>query len=124
MQALIDGLSQQWQKERAATQMVLGDLIGALAALPDGAMIENIGEAHSYRGYYTDLAFEKGEGTRLATDLLAECRAAMGKVFQGYKGGDFAMGEVTPVWIADYGRCGVKIMAINEDGTFATAEDD
>ena len=34
------------------------------------------------------------------------------------------MGESTPIWIADYGCCGVKIMAINNDGSIETAEDD
>ena len=30
MQALVDGMSAQWQRERAATQLTLGALIAAL----------------------------------------------------------------------------------------------
>lgn len=42
MQALIDGMSAQWQRERAETQMTLGKLIAALEALPEGAEVANI----------------------------------------------------------------------------------
>ncbi len=124
LQKIIDDASAQWQRDRAEQQMTLGGLITDLEKLPDGATVENIGSPDSYRGYYCDLAFEKGEGERLAAELLAECRAAVGKVFHGYKGGEYTMSETTPIWIADYGCCGEKIMAINDDGTFATEEDD
>ena len=124
LQAIVDGMSAQWQHERAETQMTLGKMIGFLESLPVGARVANLCKAHSYRGYYCDLAFEVGDGDRLATDLLADCKAAMGKVFLGYKGGDFVMGELTPVWVASYGSCGVKLMALNLDGTIETAEDD
>ncbi len=124
MQALIDGMSAQWQRERAKTQMTLGKLIDALEAMPEGAEVANLSSAHSYRGYYSDLAFEQGEGTRQAADLLAECRTAMGQVFCGYKGGDFVMGALTPVWVASYGCCGPKLMALHAGGDVETAEDD
>ena len=94
---LIDGLNAQWQRERAETQMTLGKLIADLEAMPKGACVANLKSAHSYRGYYSDLAFEKGEGQRPAAELLAECKAAMGKVFEGYKGGNYVMGALTPV---------------------------
>ena len=124
MQALIDGMSAQWQRERAETQMTLGKLIAALEAMPEGAEVANLNSAHSYRGYYSDLAFERDEGMRQAADLLDECNAAMGKVFCGYKGGDFVMGELTPVWVASYGCCGQKLMAMHAGGDVETAEDD
>ena len=56
--------------------------------------------------------------------LLKECRAAMGAVFTGYKGGEYQMGKSTPLWVASYGCCGKKLMAINDDGTLQLAEDD
>ena len=121
LQALFDGLSAGWQKERAKTQMTLGQLIAALEATPSGDEVENLCELHSYRGYYSDLAFERGEGSRPASDLLAECREAMGRTFEGYKGGDYMMGENTPLWVADYGCCGNRIMALNPDGKFETS---
>lgn len=124
LQALVDGLSAQWQLERAETQMTLGKLIDALEAMPEGAEVANLRGAHSYRGYYSDLAFEQNEGTRPAVDLLAECEAAMGQVFCGYKGGNYVMGALTPVWVAEYGCCGPKLMALHVGGEMETAEDD
>jgi hypothetical protein len=92
--------------------------------MPEGAEVANLHSADSYRGYYSDLAFEQGEGTRPAADLLAECKAAMGQVFCGYKGGDYMMGALTPVWVAHYGSCGPKLMALHAGGEMETAEDD
>lgn len=124
LQALMDGWSAQWQRERSETQMTLGELIQALESLPADAKIQGVNSPHSYRGYYSDLAFEPMEGMATAADLLKDCRGSMGVVFTGYKGGEYMMGQNTPVWIAEYGCCGLKIMGINPDGSFATAEDD
>lgn len=124
LQALVDGMSAQWQRERAETQMTLGKLIEALEAMAPADMVANLNAAHSYRGYYSDLAFERGEGMREAGALLGECRAAMGRVFEGYKGGDFVMGERTPVWVACYGCSGEKLMALRAGGEVETAPDE
>lgn len=124
LQALMDGMSMQWQRQRAETQMTLNELIAALEAMPEGAEVENLNSAHSYRGYYIDLAFELGEGHRPASDLLADCRAAMGEVFEGYKGGDFVMGALTPIWVANYGCCGTRLMAVHPNGKIKTAREE
>lgn len=124
IQAWIDGMSAQGQRKRAETQMTLGKLIAALEAMPEGAEVANLHSAHSYRGYYSDLSFKRGEGTRQAADLLTECKEAMGQVFCGYKGGDYVMGALTPVWVAEYGCCGPKLMAIHAGGEIETTEDD
>jgi len=124
IQALVDGLNKQWQKIRAESQMTLGGLISVLEAMPSDAIVPNLSGAHSYRGYYEDIAFRHKEGTRPAADLLADCRAAMGQVFEGYKGGDFVMGALTPVWVADYGCCGKKLAAIGERGDMTLEDDD
>lgn len=125
LQALIDGMSAQWQRERAETQLTLGELIAALEAMPADAQVANLNDAQSYRGYYSDLAFERGEGLRPAAELLAECRAAMGQVFTGYKGGDYVMGARTPLWISDYGTAsGTKIMAVHAGGEVETEQDE
>ena len=124
LQAVMDGMSAQWQRERAETQLTLGKLIAALKAMPAGAEVANLRGAHSYRGYYSDLAFEKCDDTRPASELLDECSAAMGKVFEGYKGGDFAMTERTPVWVAHYSSCGDKLMALHPGGEIETAADE
>lgn len=124
LQALLDGMSAQWQRERAETQMTLGKLIAALEGMPADAQVVNLHAAHSYRGYYEDLAFERGHGTRLAADLLTDCKAAMGQAFGGYKGGDFVMGTLTPLWVARYGSTGDKLIALRAGGEVETAPDE
>jgi hypothetical protein len=124
IQAMIDGMSARWQRERAETQMTLGELISALAAMPPDAQVAHLCRAHSYRGYYSDLAFEQDAGTRPAVDLLNDCRAAMGEVFEGYKGGDYVMGALTPLWVASFGKCGDKLMALREDGGIETEREE
>lgn len=118
LQAMINGMSAQWQRERADTQMTLGKLIAKLETLPSETLIDGVAEPHSYRGYYSDLAFERSADKIKAADLLALCRSAMGKVFEGYKGGEFVMGEKTSLWIAFYGFCGDKILDLDESGVF------
>jgi hypothetical protein len=113
LQNLVDGMNAQLQRERSETQMTLGKLIAELEAMPEGAEVANLNGMHSYRGYYTDLAFEQGEGMRAANELLAECKSAIGQVFEGYKGGDYVMDSTTPLWIAHYGICGEKLMALH-----------
>lgn len=124
IQALIDGTNQRESRKRAETQMTLGQLISRLQDMPLDAVVANLQDPHSYRGYYTDLAFKLTNGVRRPISLLADCQAAMGKVFTGYKGGEFVMGENTPLWIADYGCCGVKLLDVLPGGELATRDDD
>lgn len=124
IQSLMDGLSSQWQKERAASQMTLGTLIDALAEMPAEKELEGFNEPHSYRGYYSDLAFERTQEKITAGQAHKMARDCMGEIFEGYKGGDFQMGRNTPVWIASYGSCGKKIMSIQDDGTLELADDE
>lgn len=114
MQDLIDGWSARMQRERAGSQMTLGGMIARLEGIDAAARVP-LSRPHSYRGYYSDLAFELSD-PRPVAELLAECRAAMGAVFEGYKGGDYAMSALTPVWVADYGRCGDRLIAIADSG--------
>ncbi|MDD5543867.1 MAG: hypothetical protein PHX83_11895 [Acidobacteriia bacterium] len=125
MQALVDGMSAQWQRERSKTQLTLGLLIAALESMPPESRVANLCAPHSYRGYYCDLAFELTDGTRAASELLAECKGAMGKVFTGYKGGDFVMGALTPLWVSKYGESeGVRLISVSVGGGIETAEED
>jgi hypothetical protein len=121
VQALIDGMGMQMQKERAETQLTLGKLIKALEAMPADAEVANLFNLHSFRGYYEDLAFEQDEGLRKVSGLLAECKNAMGQVFEGYKGGDYVMGELTPLWISEYGfSSDIRLMAVHAGGQIET----
>lgn len=123
LQDEFNGLMLSMQRERATTQMTLGKLIAALEAMPGNAKVKALHQPHSYRGYYMDLAFEHTGESTTAKQLLAVCRWCMGKMFYGYKGGEFVMGELTPVWIAMYGHTGERIISIRSDGTFETAEE-
>lgn len=93
--------------------ITLGELIDALEKCKpeSGVQFDFCGMTpdgvDSYRGYYDHLAIgHKDEGAVTAGELLAELRAAVGKVFEGYKGGDFRMDRDTPMWVANYGRSG------------------
>jgi len=123
IQALVDGMTAGFKAERAKTQMTLGDVIDRLGQMDQTIEMEGIGYAHSYRGYYSDLAFGRCDKRKVA-DVLEVAKECMGKTFEGYKGGDFDMGRNTPVWIASYGSCGTRIMAINDDGTIVTADEE
>jgi hypothetical protein len=123
LQAFFDGLSVQWKEERARTQMTLGSLIARLSELDQDLEMDGVHEAHSYRGYYTDLAFEQCDKRKVA-DVLAKVKESKGETYIGYKGGEFDMGNSTPVWIANYGSCGLKIMSITDEGVILTAEDE
>lgn len=95
--------------------MTLEGLIETLEGLSDSTAIvmmqgRNIGGLVSYRGYYEQLALTPdgpvyGSEPRTVGSLLTECREAIGKTFQGYKGGDFVMGKMTPVWAAEASQC-------------------
>lgn len=127
MQDWINGFNAREQMRRAeSSQMTLGELIKILESLADepNPRVCGLGRLHSYRGYYCDLAFEprevgeggeQGERGERAVDLLSRCKDAMGKVFQGYKGGDYLMGETTPLWVSVYGEAsGQRLMRLIE----------
>lgn len=123
LQAMIDGMNSAAQRVRTETQLTLGGMIEHLSSIPGDSMVDAFGDPHSYRGYYCDLAFEMRDDKITATEALGICQGCMGKVFGGYEGGDYMMGEATPVWIAKYGSCGQRIMAIAADGEIETAPD-
>lgn len=90
--------------------MVLSEIIQALDAAieKDGERAVQWGfdpsSAHSWRGDYSDLSFEPMEGVSLA-DMRDALRNALGKTFEGYKGGDYTMRDTTYVYIDPYGDC-------------------
>ncbi len=125
IQMAIDGLNESMQRERMATQMTLGKLIAALESMPPDVRVLNLCKPHSYRGYYCDLAFELGEGSQPTSMLLTTCRGAMGKLFEGYKGGQFLMGESTPLWVSSWGNnSGDRLMSLAADGSVTTAKEE
>ena len=119
-----DILKQILQQDRASTQMTLGKLLRILNDMHNLDDVQGIKNPHSYRGYYEDLAFEPTDEIIKVIDLKAICQSARGKTFEGWKGGSYEMNEDTPVWIAERGDCGKKLIAINPDGSLETRDDD
>ena len=79
----------------------------------------------SWRGSYSELAIEfSGEGKWLkASEFLIMLKEAVGKTYEGYKGGDFVMGKATPVWVANYGNSGdTGVYNISYDGYYIIIE--
>ena len=123
----IDAVFEFWQSERSESQMTLGKMIQALRSLPADMPIHGLGELHSYRGYYNELAFEPSPEQETASSLLKRCVDAVGQVFMGYKGGYFMMNKDTPLWISPYGHSGhfsKKIMGITEKGEVVSEPED
>lgn len=119
MQAYVDALSEEWRKDRSKYHLTLGALHAALQeANPDALVLLDGGDTSpsdpdSYRGYYSDLAFECVQPLRKVSELLVDVSDAIGATFQGYKGGDFTMHADTPLWVSHYGHAsGTAMVAI------------
>ncbi|RSN26520.1 hypothetical protein DMC63_01405 [Streptomyces sp. WAC 05977] len=94
----------------------LADLIVRLEreheAHPDKRVRTGFHRPQSYRGDYMDLAFEVTHDVPVK-DMLDTARQALGETFQGWKGGDYTMGEYTQVWlIPESGDCGESLGAV------------
>jgi len=124
MQKMMSDLSKQWRDERSESQMTIGKLIQKLKSMDKNMMIQNVSEPHSYRGYYSDLAFESltGEKSKVS-EFLKMLEDSLGEIFTGYKGGDYLMEEDTPVWVAEYGSCVKKLIGIKDNGSFILEDD-
>ena len=109
------------RKLRSETHLTLGNLISYLENMEDH-LVANLSHPHSYRGYYSDLAFEQGTGKTSSKDFLATCKKLVGRVFVGYKGGEYKMTLTTPLWVANWGVCGRPLIALN--GTNVTLGDE
>lgn len=80
----------------------------------------------SYRGYYDKLAINWSEGTMAngkgvkAEEFLKMCTECNGKVFTGYKGGEFKMFLDTEVYVDNYGfASGTIVKDIKDDGYYS-----
>lgn len=126
---LLDTMSIALANERNKYHLTLGELIKHLEtncaedqiieidykendyAFPNECMLI---EPHSYRGYYSDLAFETAEARQTVRELLIVVKECLGREFAGWKGGLFKMNEDTPLWISWHGcSSGLAIIAVN-----------
>lgn len=87
----------------------LGELINFLRTLDPGGVVSNgFASPHSDRGDYSELAFSPVDETTVGA-MLKWAESAVNKMFEGYKGGNFTMTLVTPVYIGHWGDCGEPI---------------
>ena len=99
-------------------KQILNELSNLLHSSKDQLVIEGVStEFCSYRGHYSELCVEQSNNQNL--DLSEFCNKLedqIGKVFYGYKGGEYEMSETTELYIADYGRTGEKVVGISKSG--------
>jgi hypothetical protein len=110
--------------------MTLGDLIETLASMPadykvrfDNGRVPT--ELCSWRGVYAELTLDSdgGDARMFVGDLLKNAEEAVGKTFQGYKGGDYTMSRETPVWADEYGDYGcIGLMGARVSGDTVTLQ--
>ncbi len=116
-----------WHDER---QWTLGQLIDALVAMPQDALVRfdslraklndhgepglYPGRFVSHRGDYSHLSLERAQTAPTVGTLNEQARAALGRTFEGWKGGTYRMYRETPVWAENYGNCAhIAIVGVN-----------
>lgn len=115
-----------------AEQLTLGEIIDRLEAVADKERKVAFDFEYlwpttlaSWRGDYSQLAlgFNGTIGHSLKSDnptiaaLLQELRSAIGKGFEGWKGGEYVMDSSTLVWVANPGNVGnTAIVGVSDRG--------
>lgn len=127
IQKLVNAMNEMSRKERSGYHLTLGEAVKTLSELPADAMVKfdfagrSPCEPHSYRGYYSDIAFEATDQIITVAEFLHTCEDVIGQTFEGYKGGDFAMAEDTPMWVSSWGfDSGVAMMGLKQAGDVVT----
>lgn len=110
------------------TQLTLGELIDLLTVLPSDHMISPLTNPHSYRGYYSDLAFEPPfdeEEVMTVEEALQVCDHCLLNTFTGWKGGDFRFDRDTRLWVSTPGSCsGQMVTGLDVRGHLITHLDE
>jgi len=92
--------------------MNLGEVIAYLEKKdPDQVALHGFHNPHSYRGYYSQLAFSPATNIT-AQDMLEAARGAVGKEYQGWKGGYHMMLAETPCWISHEGEVTEDLISV------------
>jgi len=83
--------------------ITLGAFINLLkSADPEKYVSYSLGDLHSFRGEPLHLAIYHSNGATVK-EMLDHAKEALGKTFQGYKGGEYVMHENTEIHFAHYG---------------------
>lgn len=107
-------------------QLTLKDILDFLKIAPPKAVVHfdfchfSPGRLHSYRGHYDQLALEYQQSrTVYVGELYSDALSAFGKSFQGYKGGNYVMGALTPLWVDNWGDCtNTMLCGIRQEGEY------
>ena len=92
--------------------LTLGELIERLEMEDSNTRINiGLGNPHSYRGIFEDLAFELVEDVTIG-EMLQSARSAINNTYTGWHGGDYTMTEETWVHLAEFGESGTPISNI------------
>ncbi len=81
----------------------------------------------SWRGSYNELAIgyqmtgydvqQNASYNKMADDFLSDLKNAVGRTYEGWKGGDYEMKEDTPLWVANAGNSGnTGVIGVLDDG--------
>jgi len=116
LQTILDNAvaAKRAEEMKISAQLTLGELILKMEGKSDDKPVVFDDGKHfptylgSWRGSYCELAlgYNEYEGEKpMEGSIFAEkLKEAVGKTYQGYKGGDFTMGKTTPVWVANDGE--------------------
>ena len=120
MQNLVDAVGAGLRDSRSGYHLTLGEAIKQLAKFPNRYVVtfdtSNLSphDEMSYRGYYSDLAFNESNESKTVEEFVQQLQDALNQEYTGYKGGDFRMDESTPLWVAEYGEAsGIAIMSMH-----------
>lgn len=109
IQSLFDSMNDLSRRERSKYHVTVGSAIDTLITMnPDAPVLyadgAAPGEALSYRGHYSDLAFADETTDTVTVKLLLDTLLAVWNTeLTGYKGGEFLMDRDTPIWRSEYG---------------------
>lgn len=88
----------------------------------------------SWRGDYSELQLEyvltgydsikMHHNSAYVDDLITELKSAIGKLFTGWKGGDYKMSSDTPLWVSNSGNNSHTAIVGFQDGIILTAHCD
>lgn len=98
------------------TFLTLGQLIDALENVDQGEPVyfdfplSAPTTIHSSRGYYNNAAlgwaptgYSGGYQAPTVADLLEELKEALTRIYEGWKGGEYAYSRATPLWVDNPG---------------------
>lgn len=120
IRGFFDDIGDMMKKERSHYHLTLGQLLAELSDYGENILVyldesnHSITNPHSYRGYYSDMAFESTPEKVTVKDLRKKCEAVLDTNMEGYKGGDFFMDKDTPLWVSEWGdNSGIAMISID-----------